>query len=122
MDVNFLAVGAAAVLAVLLAGVWYSPWFFQRAHNARHRQAVGVYLASGIFAFVTALAFALLLGPQPELGPAIQLGLIISLGFIAMSIGISHGFESRPMRKVLVDGGYHVCQFVLYGIVLGVWH
>jgi hypothetical protein len=46
-------------------------------------------------------------------------GAITGLGFAATSFGISYLFEQRPLGLWLINGGYHVLQFTLYGIVLG---
>lgn len=130
MDINFLAVVAATLSSFLLGGVWYSPLLFlqpwnramgrdetsSRGHPAR------VFGSSFVFAFVAALAFAALLGPAPELGPAIQFGLIISLCFVVTCFGINYQFANRPVSALLIDGGYHSGQFLLYAVVLGLWH
>ena len=90
MDINYLAVVAAALSSFLLGGLWYSPLAFLHSWNrAMGRDETGssghpapVFGLSFVFAFVAALAFAAL----------------------------------------LIDGGYHIGQFVLYAVVLGLWH
>lgn len=73
-------------------------------------------------ALLSAFLFAELLGPAPELGYALQMGLIVGLGFVAASFGINYQFANRPFSALFIDGGYHTAQFVLFGLVLGVWH
>ncbi|MBT8099793.1 MAG: DUF1761 domain-containing protein [Gammaproteobacteria bacterium] len=130
MEVNYLAVVAAALSSFLLGGLWYSPLLFLRPWNAAMGRddaspdghPVRVFGLSFLFALVSAFVFAILLGPAPELWPAIQLGVTIAIGFIAMSFGINYQFANRPMSALFIDGGYHVGQFVLYGVILGLWH
>lgn len=130
MDVNYLAVVAAALLSFLLGGVWYSPLLFLKPWNAamaRTPQSANghpakVYGLSFIFACVAALAFAHILGPAPDLRTAVHMGLIVGICFVTMCFGINYQFANRPFSAVLIDGGYHTVQFVVYAIVFGLWH
>jgi hypothetical protein len=130
LDVNYLAVVAAALSSFLLGGVWYSPLLFLKPWNTAMGRAASsasghparVFGLSFLFALVSAFVFAVLLGPTPELGPAIQLGVTIGVGFVVMSFGINYQFANRSFAALIIDGGYHVGQFVLFGIILGLWH
>lgn len=130
MDVNLPAVFVAALSSFLLGGLWYSPLLFMKPWNrAMGRDASSptghparVFGLSFVFAFIAALAFALLLGPAPELDGALPLGLIIGLCFVTMCFGINYQFANRPLSALLIDGGYHIGQFLLYALILGLWH
>ena len=39
--------------------------------------------------------------------------------WVATSFGVNYLFERRPLGLWLINGGYHVLQFTLYGIVFG---
>jgi len=41
------------------------------------------------------------------------------LCWVAASYGISYGFERRPLKLWLINGGYHTLQFTLFGLILG---
>ena len=71
---------------------------------------------------VAALAFAYYLGPDPALGAALTGGLVVGLAFVTTSFGIQHLFEGRSARVALINGGYHTAQFLIFGLVLGLWH
>jgi hypothetical protein len=43
------------------------------------------------------------------------------VGFVATSFGINYQFADRTLALWVIDGGYHVAQFALFGVVLGVW-
>lgn len=130
MDVNYLAVVAAALSSFILGGIWYSPLLFlepwnramDRDDTSPRGHPAKVFGLSFVFALVAALAFAILLGPAPEVRPAIQFGVTIGLCFVAMCFGINYQFANRPLSALLIDSGYHIGQFVLYAIVLGLWH
>ena len=75
-----------------------------------------------VLSVVAAIVFAWILGPRPDLAHAIMLGAIIGAGCVAMAFGINYQFANRPLVLWAIDGGYHTLQFVLFGLVLGLWH
>jgi hypothetical protein len=58
------------------------------------------------------------LGAQPER----MIGAIAGFGIAATSFGINYQFANRSFKMWLIDGGYHTAQFILFGLVLGLWH
>lgn len=71
---------------------------------------------------VLAAAFAYLLGADPPLGEALRRGALVGFAFVAPSFGINYQFADRDAALWLVDGGYHLAQFLVYGLILGLWH
>jgi hypothetical protein len=130
MGINYIAAVAAALSSFLLGGLWYSPLLFLkpwnqamgRDENASKGHPARVFGLSFVFALLSALAFAHLLGPAPDLAIAIQSGLIVGVLFVATCFGINYQFANRPMNALFIDAGYHGLQFVLYGLILGLWH
>ena len=91
--INYLAVLAAAASAFLLGGLWYSP-----------------------IAFLKPWTKAFGMGDMKEVGakhPA---------QVAAASFGINYQFANKTFAIWLIDGGYHVGQFLIYGLILGLWH
>lgn len=129
MSINLWAVLAAAVSSFVLGGLWYSPLLFLKPWNkamGRSEHDNGhparVFGLGFVYALVAAVVFAMLLGPTPVLSEAWKAGLLVGFGFVAMSFGINYQFANRPIIAWLIDGGYHTGQFVLYGVILGLWH
>lgn len=130
MDLNIWAVFAAAASSFLLGGLWYSPVMFlkpwnramQRSDDDQQPHPARVFGLSFLFALLSAFLFAQLLGPAPDLRYAIHMGLIVGFGFVAACFGINYQFADRPFSALFIDGGYHTAQFVLFGVVLGLWH
>jgi hypothetical protein len=122
-----LAVLVAAASSFALGGLWYSkalflgPW--QRAAGiagqAEMKHAPSVFAISFGFCLVAAAAFAWWIGPNPPLGDAVLKGLIVGVCFVAATFGINYQFAGRSMTLWLIDAGYHVVQFLLFGLVLG---
>jgi hypothetical protein len=71
---------------------------------------------------LSATAFAAWLGASSTLEEALKAGAIAGFGFVAASFGINYQFAQRPLKLWLIDGGYHTVQFMLFGLVLGLWH
>jgi hypothetical protein len=129
-DLNLLAVVAAALSSFLLGGVWYSNALFGaiwnreagRSEGAQQGHPAKVFGLSFVFALIAAFAFAYWLGPNPTLNAGLQKGLLAGAGMAATSFGINYQFANRSTLMWLIDGGYHTVQFLLYGLVLGLWH
>jgi hypothetical protein len=128
--INVWAVFLAAVSSFCLGAVWYSHGVFGRAWNreaGRGREAhqphpVRVFATSFIFCLITAAAFAVWLGPSPALEPALLKGLGAGACLVAASLGMTYQFANLSLLMWLIDGGYHVARFVLFGLALGLWH
>ncbi len=75
-----------------------------------------------MFSLVAAFSFAWWLGPAPSLPTALASGAVAGFGLVAASFGINYQFAQRSIVLWLIDGGYHTVQFLLFGLVLGLWH
>ena len=128
--VNPWAVLVAALSAFVLGGLWYGPLFLRpwlRANGldpdapqpARHpARTFGVAILLSVVAAV-AMALALPAGIGALHGAG--LGALVGLLFVATSFGINYAFAGRALALWLIDGGYHVVQFALYGAILAAW-
>lgn len=128
-QVNHLAVLAAAVSAFVLGGLWYAPpllgkiWMREAGIDlAKAGHPARVFGGAFVLALVASYAMALLLGPAPALRPALHLGLVVGVLLVATSFGINYLFSQRSLTLWLIDAGYHVGQFVLIALILGLWH
>ena len=130
-QINYWAVLAAAISAFLLGGLWYSPALFLRVweresgislDQPKRTHGAIVFAVSFIFSLIAATVFALFLGRNPPLNTAVRDGLAIGSCWVATSFGINYQFANRTFKLFLIDAGYHVAQFTLYGVILGLWH
>lgn len=117
----------AAVSSFLIGGLWYSPILFGKIWNAENGSPPGdghpakVFSVSFGFSLVAAICFGMLVGASPGLGPAVQTGVLAGAGLVAASFGINYQFAQRSFKLWLIDGGYHIAQFLLFGVVFGLW-
>jgi len=130
-QINILAVLLAAASAFLLGGLWYSPFLFGKiwAREAdvpydqpKKTPTPILFGVSFLFSLIAATVFALFLGRNPPLNIAVRDGLTIGACWVATSFGINYQFSNRSFRLFLIDAGYYVVQFTLYGVILGLWH
>jgi hypothetical protein len=130
MDINIPAVVVATALSFVLGGLWYSHSVFGRLWNreaGRGKEAwqphpARVFAVSFVFCLVAATAFAVALGAKPSLETAVLKGLIAGTCLVAASFGMTYQFANLSLLMWLIDGGYHVARFLLFGLVLGLWH
>jgi len=131
IEINYLAVVAAALSAFLLGGFWYSPALFGKAwqraaglsdETVRSGSMPVIFGGAFLLSLVAAFVFAMFLGPMPTLGFALGAALAAGLCWVAASLGILYLFERRSLTHFLINGGYVTLQFTLYGLVMGLWH
>ena len=128
--IHWGAVFVAALSSFLLGGLWYSPALFGKAWMretgldeaalAKGNPAM-IFGLSFVLALVSAAVFAMFLGPKPELGFAVGAGVAAGAGWVATSFGINYLFERKTFPHFAMNAAYHVVQFTLFGIVLGLW-
>ena len=128
--VNFLAVGAAALAAFVVASLWYSPLLFfkawQKEVGLTDEQAKGasspVKLAvTFVLVLIGALVFAFFLGPKVTPVQGTLYGFSAGLTWVAFSLGVNYLFEGKSLKLFLINGGYHTVEFTLIGLILGLW-
>lgn len=128
-QVNHLAVLAAAVSAFVLGGLWYAPpllgkvWMREAGIDlAKAGHPAKVFGGAFVLALLASYGLAFLLGPAPELTTALCMGLLVGGLLVATSFGINYLFAQRSLTLWLIDAGYHVGQFALIALILGLWH
>lgn len=130
-QVNILAVIVAAASAFLLGGLWYSPALFGKIwareagipyDHPKKTPTPILFTVSFLFSLIAATVFALFLGRNPPLNIAVRDGLTIGACWVATSFGINYQFSNRSFKLFLIDAGYYVVQFTLYGLIFGLWH
>jgi hypothetical protein len=128
--INLWAVLVAAVSAFALGGLWYSPLLFrtpwaketgQTEERLRSGNPASMFGSAFLLSLLSALVFALFLGPHPSLALGLGAGFSAGLCWVAASFGINYVFERRSLRLFLINGGYHTVQFTLYGLILSLW-
>ena len=128
MDINYLAVGLAALAAFFLGFLWYSvifkkPWQELIGMGA-HSDATPpnlVLLLAGSLILQIAIAFnlAFFIGPEADWFFGLGAGFAAGFGWVALAFGISYLFEGRTFKLWLINAGYYTAAFSIMGLILG---
>jgi hypothetical protein len=138
-DVNWLAVAVATFVGFfLLGGLWYSravlgmTWgraagfvdeqgnvVVPKAPDGSTKHPGSVFAVAFVLAGIAAVLFGWTLPAGYTLADAIVRGAVVGGGFVATSLGINYQFAARKNVLWAIDGGYHLLQFVIYGLVFG---
>ena len=128
-EFNYLAILVAALSAFFLGGIWYSHKVFGGiwGHDAHMKEKKNghpkyVYAFAFLFYLISASAFAWFLGEGASLERSLTLAIVIGSCWVATSFAVNYLFAGRGWRMLLVDAGYHFAQFLLYGLIFGLWH
>ena len=129
--VNYLAVVVAALVALIIGFIWYSPPVFgnrwmtylgttqaQLGNPGPSGMAVGV-VASLLNAWVLA-ALSLNLGGT-SLTDGIMLGAIAWLGFMATITAAQISFEKKPWGLWVLNNAHNLLVQVLMGAIVTIW-
>jgi predicted transporter len=128
IDFNWLAVIAAAASAFLLGGIWYGP-LFKKAWcreagvdpDSAPRHPARIFAIAIVCSLLSAVIFAAMMPSGAGAADGFGLGFVVGLFFVAMSFGINYAFAQRSLKLWMIDSGYHILQFILYGVILGAW-
>ncbi|MEQ1493533.1 MAG: DUF1761 domain-containing protein [Terricaulis sp.] len=129
MEINWLAVIAAAASSFVLGGFWYGALFgnaWLKAAGLTREHAMGgnkplMFGGTFVLSLIASATFAMFLGPDVNATTGTLYGALWLSCWVATSYGISYLFERRPLALWLINGGYHTVQFTLIGLILGAW-
>jgi hypothetical protein len=129
--INIWALIVAALIRVLIGGLWFSPFAFVE----RWRRVVGIDTATMNAGMPRAIAFdvvgslvmafvlvhAVVYAGAATLGQGAAVGFFNWLGFIAVVQLSETMHEHRPSHFFAVTTGYNLIALVLMGALLAVW-
>ncbi len=134
LQINYLAVGVAALATIFIGAVWYSPLLFHKLWVKAHgyseekveqmRKTAGRAFIVSLFCYVV-MAFVLAVfvsyaGVSTVLQGAF-LGLLVWIGFLATLGLTAHMFSEKPLSTYLIDAGYQLVYAVVMGVILAAW-
>ena len=126
-NLNWLAIIVAALSTFMIGGLWYSvfekPWMAVNNftnEDLKKRKMPVIFGLSFFFAFLMSLNLAMFIGKE-DLAYGTIAGFLTGFGWVAHGIAIIALFENRPLKYVLINGGYMIVSFTLMGAILGAW-
>jgi hypothetical protein len=131
MNINYLAVVAAAVSAFVIGALWYSPVLFQRSWMAANSfteadvqkgSPATIFGVSFVLCLLMAFNLAAFLGaPDTTMTWGATAGALAGVGWVAFGIAVVALFERRPIAWTLINGGYWAVALTVMGAILGAW-
>lgn len=131
MKINHFAVIVCAFANLVLGALWYSPVLFGKAwmqvNGLTEERLKQVSIAPRlVLTFLLSLVMSYNLAfflndAKTTASWGATAGLLTGLGWAAMIFTVIALFELRPVRYILINGGFIVVYFTLIGFILGVW-
>lgn len=130
MDVNFLSVVVAGVVAFLLGALWYAPFLFGKQWQAQTgkewstAQNVGLSYGITFVGFVLlAWAMAVFMSQGGVIGVdgGIKTALLFYLFVVAPLMLSQTMFGDQKIRLFLIDASYRLVSTLLIGVIIGFW-
>lgn len=131
-DIDLLAAVVAGIVGYFPGALWYSPALFLKPWAAEmgvdlagprsEKHSMAKTLIGIIPSVAAAIVFAMILGPMPRLDAALCYAVAIAGGLIATSFAIQYLHEGRSLKFFAINAGFHLVQFLIFALVLGLWH
>ncbi len=137
-SINWLAVVACVVAAMIVGSLWFGPktfypiWLKAIGKSEKDEPAGGlnmglmwglVVLASLVQAVFMSLLVTAMGSMTPggaTLGSGVLAGFILWLGFFAPA-SLTNKLFAGQLKAWVLEAGYHLITFVLMGAILGAW-
>ncbi|MEQ8928038.1 MAG: DUF1761 domain-containing protein [Fulvivirga sp.] len=130
VDINYLAVVAAALSMFIIGGLWYSPMLFGNAWAKENGfttefiqggNKAKIFGGSLVLSLIMAFNLAGFISGYEEWTWGLIGGFLSGFGWVAMSIGVLYLFERRSAKLFFINAGYFVISFLVMGLILGLW-
>ena len=127
-----VAVWIASIVFFVLGAIWYSvmaaPWVAAIGKTMQElTREQGASPLPYVVGFVAILVMCYTLAwlmhqlHAATLAAGLRLGAIIAIGFIAATLALNYGFESRSVTLWLINSVYVVVGLALAGAIIGGW-
>lgn len=130
LEINYLAVLVAGVLAMAIGAIWYQDAIFGRAWLSELGKKPSE-LGSGNIGYVIAMASNLLIAyvlahfvdytQATTIGAGVLTGFWLWLGFVATTMAMNYTFEGRSTRLFWINSSMQLAVLVVCGAILAVW-
>ncbi len=136
MELNYIAIIVCVVLSMVIGFVWYGPLFGslwmrinnlspmdQAARKEMQKKAGPLYIVQMLLTFLEVWVFAHIAGHTVADG--ILSGLWVWAGFIVPTLAGAIMWSNKSRKAIgmqlLIQGGYQLVLFAVFGLILGLW-
>jgi Protein of unknown function (DUF1761) len=127
VDLNWIAIVVAAIVPIVLGGLWYGPFFSEpwlRAVGRKREELSGGglgYALMAVAALVMSYAMARIVrwAEVDDLWNGALVGILTWLGFVATVLAGTTYFGGRPRTLWFIDAGYWLVAITIVGAIHG---
>jgi hypothetical protein len=133
VQVNYLAVGLAALSAFFLGFLWYTvifakPWQAligmgkagKGAKSASQTPDLGrLLIGSLILEIIMAYSLAMFIGIEATWQFGLFAGFMTGLTFVGLAFGVNYMFEGKPFKLWAINAAYNTVVFSVMGLIIG---
>lgn len=135
--INYWAIGVGAVASMVVGGIWYGPLFGRKwmtiigvtpedeaARKEMQKSAGPLYLIQFVLTLFQVLVLAHLIADTTRVG-GIERALWIFAAFVVPTLAGSAMWNNDKTKikwaRFLIQGGYQLVMFAIYGALLQFW-
>lgn len=129
MEINYLAVGLAALAAFFLGFLWYTiifvkPWQkelgMKNTDGKMETPSIGrLLIGSLILEIIMAFNLAAFIGKDADWMFGLGAGLAAGFGWVGLALGVNYMFEGKSFKLWLINAGYNTVAFAVMGLIIG---
>ncbi|MFA7277939.1 MAG: DUF1761 domain-containing protein [Candidatus Gracilibacteria bacterium] len=137
MAINYWAVLVCAIASMIVGSVWYGPIFGKKwmqicgadkldmeARKKMQKAAGPLYLAQFLLTLLQLWVFANILNYWPG-ASTVWIAVFMWVGFIMPTIAGSSMWNNDASKvkwaRFLIQSGYQLVMFIIFGLILGLW-
>ncbi len=135
--VNYLAIGVCAILSMVLGAIWYGPLFGKKwmaiagvkpedieARKKMQKSAMPLYVVQFLLTLFQAWVLAYYIAGwkgASGIGNALWIWAAFIIPTVAGSAMWNNDKGKVKWAKFLIQGGYQLVLFVMFGLILSAW-
>jgi hypothetical protein len=127
VQLNYLALFAAALSTFLIGGLWYSPAVFGKIwmrenglteEEMKKGNMIKIFGLSFLLAVISAVNLAMFMGPENNPVMGALWGFLAGTGWVATFVGTHYLFERKSFKLFMINAGYSIVALTIMGIIL----
>jgi hypothetical protein len=138
MEINYITIVGAGVLSMIIGSIWYGPLFgkkwmeicgvteMDKERRAQmQKEALPLYLTQFALTLVQLYVLSNLFAWTGEASKTVGIAFFMWLGFVMPTIAGCAMWNNNSGKvkwaQFLIQSGYQLIMFLLYGYILGMW-
>jgi hypothetical protein len=137
MEINYFAVLVCGIVSMVLGSLWYGPVFGRKwmeiigatdmdmeRRKEMQKKATPLYLVSFVLALFQAYVLAYYIKGFPD-ASGVENSIWIFAAFVIPTVAAGSMWNNDSAKiswsRFLIQAGYYLVLFVLFGLILGMW-